>query len=135
MTATRVPGGEGAETEALDVRGPLAATLFVLPITNASVAFDLTGGNYTALKAAILAGRLLTLKADGVKVYYRWAGVTGTVDETKTAADTPANQAGVLSDGERSDERADSTTTFLMVKGSVNSGYLRIHISSVSAVP
>jgi hypothetical protein len=97
-------------------------------VTTSSVAFDLTGANYSGLLIAIKRQKVLKMKADGGNVYYQWALATGTVDETKTAASTPFNQGELLNAGEREDQIAPETAVFLMVKGSV-AGYLRITIS------
>jgi hypothetical protein len=106
-----------------------ASNKFVIPITTSSVAFNLAGANYTNLLAAIVAGKALKLKGDG-DVFYRWGTATGTVDETKTAADTPLNQAEHLFAGEREDVVAPDTATWIMVKGPVAT-FLRITISEL----
>jgi hypothetical protein len=104
-----------------------ASNFFVIPVTTSSVAFNLAGANYVNLLAAIAAGKALKFKGDG-DVYYRWGTATGTVDETKTAADTPLNQAEHLFAGERDDFAAPPTATWLMVKGPVAT-FLRITIT------
>lgn len=106
---------------------PGAGGVFVIPVTTSSVPFDLSGANYTALRAAIVAGKWLRMVAD-FDLWYRWGTATGTVDETKTAADTPLNQAESLYASERVRRVAPSTATWLMVKGEVDT-YLRITIA------
>lgn len=104
-----------------------ASGIFVIAVTTSSAAIDLSGANYTALKAAIVAGKRLRMVAD-FDLWYRWGTATGTVDETKTAADTPLNQAESLYASERVRRLAPSTATWLMVKGEVDT-YLRITIA------
>lgn len=87
-------------------------------VTASSAAIDLTGTDYTALKAAIDAGRMLTLVGGG-DIWYRWATATGTVDETKTAASTPANQGILLPAGAERAERPPRGTTWLIVKAPI----------------
>jgi hypothetical protein len=127
--------GSLIQLENYDVRGPRASLLFNVAITTSSQAIDLNGANYASLLAAIQDGRMVTLQADGGKVWYRWGTATGTVDETKTAADTPANQGAVLAADERRDERppgsGTNACTWLIVKGQV-ACTLRIYVSSVS---
>ena len=120
------------QQEGFDVRGPSAATTFNIACTNTSAAIDLSGANYTGLASALAAGRMVTLKADGGKVWYRWAAATGTVDETTTAASTPANQGVSIADGERVDERPPAGCSgWLIVKSSV-ACTLRVYVSSVN---
>lgn len=97
--------------------------IFNVAVTTSSAAIDLAGAGYEGLYTAINGGRLLTLTAQG-DVWYRWATATGTVDETKTAASTPANQGILLPGGIRVPERAppnDSGTPYkwLIVKAPV----------------
>lgn len=106
-------------------------TICNFAVTTSSVAFDLSGAAYAGLAAAIAANRYLSLWADGTKVYYRFATATGTVDQTKTLADTPLNQAEGLADGERRDVVAGTDAAWLMLKGTA-AGYLRITVSSAA---
>lgn len=113
--------------------GPTNGSVAVITVTTSSVHVDLTGASYTTLKAAIDAGRLITLKADGTDVYYRWSpNASGdTIDETMLATGgTPANQAGVIFNGERGDESPPPQTQGILVKATSIAGKLRIHISS-----
>jgi hypothetical protein len=86
-----------------------------IAVGTASAAVDLTGANYTTLKAAIDAGRFLTLCCNA-DIWYRWDTATGTVDETKTAASTPANQGILLPAGAERTERPPPGTTWIIVK-------------------
>jgi hypothetical protein len=124
--------GSEIQTENYDIRGPIATTLFNIAVTGTSAPIDLSGSNYVNLLGALQAGRMVTLAADGGNIWYRWASATGTVDQTKTAADTPANQGSVIFDGERIHERPPlGATGWLIVKGSTTCT-LRIYVSSVS---
>jgi hypothetical protein len=104
-----------------------AGGVFVIAVTTTSAAIDLSGANYTALKAAIVAGKRLRMVAD-FDLWYRWGTATGTVDETATAASTPLNQAESLYASERVRRLPPPTATWLMVKGEVDT-YLRITIA------
>lgn len=121
--------------EALDPKGPYAAAsgggnLAVIAVTTSSQAIDLTGANYACIYNAAIAGRVITLRADGAKVWYRWGSATGTADQTAVAGS--ANQTSVLADGERSDESPPKgCCAWLMIKGSA-AGYIRLHASSMS---
>lgn len=97
---------------------PSAENIFNIAVTTASAPIDLTGANYTGLKAAIDAGRMLTLLGGG-DVWYRWDDATGTVSETSTAASTPANQGILLPTGAERSGRPPRGTTFLIVKAPV----------------
>jgi hypothetical protein len=105
-----------------------AGGVFVFAVVGAtSTPFDLSGANYTALLAAIVAGKRLRMTAD-FDLWYRWGTATGTVDETATAAATPLNQAESLYASERERRVAPPTATWLMIKGEVDT-YLRITIA------
>jgi hypothetical protein len=105
-----------------------ASGIFVFAVVGGtSTPFDLSGANYTGLLAAIRAGKRLRMCAD-FDLWYRWGTATGTVDETKTAADTPLNQAESLFASERVPRIAPITATWLMIKGEADT-YLRITIA------
>lgn len=110
-----------ASEELFSPIGPTTAStggIANVAVTTSSAAIDLTGSDYTTLKAAIDAGRLLTLVGGG-EVWYRWATATGTVSETSTAASTPANQGILLPAGAERHERPPPGTTWLIVKAPV----------------
>ncbi len=94
-----------------------------------NVATDLTGANFVGLKAAIDAGRFLTLTAS-VDIWYRWDTATGTVDETTTAASTPKNQGILLPAGTRITERPPLGSTWIISKATPSAGTLCIQVSS-----
>lgn len=115
------------EKDQLTSATPGAGGVFVIAVTTTSAPIDLAGANYTALQAAIVAGKRLRMTAD-FDLWYRWGIATGTVDETKTAADTPLNQAESLYASERVRRLPPPTATWLMVKGEADT-YLRITIA------
>lgn len=115
------------EKDQLTSASPGAGGVFVIAVPTASAAIDLSGANYTALLAAIGAGKRLRMVAD-FDLWYRWGTATGTVDETKTAADTPLNQAESLYANERVRRVAPLTATWLMVKGDLAT-FLRITVA------
>lgn len=96
-----------------------------------STATDLSGANYAGLATAIAKGAVITLTAS-VDIWYRWDTATGTVDETKTAASTPANQGILLPAGTRVPERPPPGSTWLIAKATPNAGTLCVQISSKS---
>ena len=114
---------------------PATSKIFNIALAAAtSTATDLSGADYVGLKAAIDGARVLTLTAS-VDIWYRWAAATGTVDETKTAASTPANQGVLLPAGTRISERAPTglgSTPFIIAKATPNAGTLCMQISSIS---
>ena len=130
-----------AVTEFLTPTGPTASAtpsaskIFNIALTAAtSTATDLTGADYAGLLTAIQGARVLTLTAT-VDIWYRWATATGTVDETKTAASTPANQGVFLPAGSSRSLRAPiglGSTPFIIAKATPNAGTLCIEISSIS---
>lgn len=95
--------------------GPTVLNIANVAVTTSSVATDLTGASYTVLKAAIDAGRFVTICCNA-DIWYRWASATGTVDETTTAASTPSNQGILLPAGAERVERPPPGTTFLILK-------------------
>ena len=114
------------EKGALTSATPGESNIYVIAVPATSTAIDLSGANYVNLLAAIVADKVLSITAD-FDLWYRWGTATGTVDETKTAADTPLNQAETLYASERICRRAPTTATWLMVKGAVET-HLRITI-------
>ncbi len=111
---------------------PARSTIFnIAQAATTSVATDLTGTNFTGLKAAIDNGCYITLTAS-VDIWYRWASATGTVDETTTAASTPANQGILLPAGASVRECPPLGTTFLLSKATPSAGTLCVQISSRS---
>jgi len=104
-----------------EFQGPLGPTtastggIANIAVTGTSAAVDLTGANYTTLKAAIDGGRFLTLCCSA-DIWYRWDTATGTVSETSTAASTPSNQGILLPAGAERTERPPPGTTFIIVK-------------------
>jgi hypothetical protein len=112
---------------------PSASMIFNIALAAAtSTATDLTGANFAGLLSALQAGDVVTFTAT-VDIWYRWAAATGTVDETKTAADTPANQGILLPAGIRVPERWPlglGATPFLICKATPLAGTLCIQISS-----
>lgn len=126
------------QKEFFDTRGPTASAtasaskIFNITLSAAtSTATDLTGANYTGLKNAMDDGRLLTLTAQ-VDIWYRWATATGTVDETKDAGTTPANQGILLPAGIRITERAPLGASWIIAKATPTAGILCIQVSSIS---
>lgn len=109
-----------------------ASYIFNIALSAASsTATDLTGVNFTGLKTAIDKGNVVTLTAS-VDIWYRWATATGTVDETTTAASTPANQGVLLPAGMRISERPPPGASFLLAKATPSAGTLCVQISSKS---
>lgn len=112
-----------------------ASKIFNIALAAAtSTATDLTGAAYAGLLTAIQGARVLTLTAS-VDIWYRWDSATGTVDETKTAASTPANQGVLLPAGTRISERAPTglgATPFIIAKATPIAGTLSIQVSSIS---
>jgi len=130
---------DSAVTEFLSPVGPSASAtasasrIFNIALSAAtSTATDLTGASYTGLATAISKENTVTLTAS-VDIWYRWSVGTGTVDETKTAASTPANQGVLLPAGATRTERPPLGTTFLLAKATPNAGTLCVEISSYSA--
>lgn len=120
------PLGPSAAATAADSR------IFNIALSAATnTATDLTGANYVGLLNAINGGRFLTLTAS-VDIWYRWATATGTVDETTTAASTPANQGILLPAGSRITERPPTGATFLIAKATPNTGTLCVQVASRS---
>ena len=112
---------------ALTSATPGASGVFVFAVTEKSNAFDLSKAEYANLLAAIQSQKLLSITAD-YDLWYRWGTESGTVDETKTAEDTPLDQAESLYASERLPPRiAPSLATWLMVKGEADT-CLRITI-------
>jgi hypothetical protein len=114
---------------------PSASRLFNIAVAATSTATDLSGAAYAGLLTAINGERVITLTAS-VDIWYRWDSATGTVDETKTAASTPANQGALLPAGMQISRRAPpglGATPFLIAKGVPNAGTLCVEISSISA--
>ncbi len=97
-----------------------------------NVATDLSGAAYTGLATAISGARYLTLTAT-VNLWYRWDTATGTVDETTTAASTPANQGVPLLAGQRITEMAPRGATWIIAKATPSAGTLCIQVSSRGA--
>ncbi len=125
-------------TEFLTPVGPWASAtaalggIFNIALAAAtSTATDLTGASYTGLATAIAKGAVLTLTAS-VDIWYRWDTATGTVDETKTAASTPANQGILLPAGRSISERPPPGYTWLIAKATPGAGTLCVQISSKS---
>src|SRR4029077_21016631 len=77
----------GTESGALTSATAGASGIFVIAVTTSIAPIDLSGANSAGLLRAIQAGKALSLSAD-FDLWYRWGTATGTVDETKTAADT-----------------------------------------------
>jgi hypothetical protein len=112
---------------------PLASRIFNIALAAAtSTATDLTGANYTGLALCISKENVLTLTAS-VDIWYRWATATGTVDETTTAASTPANQGVLLPAGSKISERPPLGATWLLAKATPSAGTLCIQVASLSA--
>lgn len=110
---------------------PSSSRIFNIALAAATnVATDLSGANYTGLQTAINAGQVITLSFTA-DTWYRWAAATGTVDETTTAASTPANQGVFVAAGSRISERPPLGTTFLIAKATPTLGTLSVQISSV----
>ncbi len=127
-----------AITEFLTPVGPwasatpsLSGTFNIALAAATSTATDLTGANYTGLATAISKGATITLTAS-VDIWYRWDTATGTVDETKTAAVTPAQQGILLSAGKSVVERPPPGYTWIIAKATPNAGTLCVQISSKS---
>ncbi len=108
------------------------ARVFNVVAATLSAAVDLSGAGYEGLYTAIQAGHLLTLTSS-VDIWYRWATATGTVDETKTAASTPANQGILLPQGTRIPERVPpGAYKWLILKAPAAAGILCIQVSAMS---
>lgn len=111
---------------------PASSTIFNIALAAATnTPIDMTGADYTGLATAIAKGSVITLTAS-VDIWYRWATATGTVDETKTAASTPANQGILLPAGSRVPERPPPGATWLIAKATPSAGTLCVQISSKS---
>ncbi len=109
---------------------PSTSRIFNIALAAAtSTATDISGANYAGLYSEINGGRFVTLTAS-VDIWYRWASATGTVDETTTAASTPANQGILLPAGSRVTERPPLNTTFLIAKATPTAGTLCVQVSS-----
>ncbi len=109
---------------------PATSRIFNIALLAAtSTATDISGANYAGLYSEINGGRFVTLTAS-VDIWYRWASATGTVDETTTAASTPANQGILLPAGARVTERPPPNTTFLIAKATPTAGTLCVQVSS-----
>jgi hypothetical protein len=90
---------------------------------NTAAQFDLAGAAYAGLKTAIDAGKGLTLKAT-TGCLYNWGTGSITIAAASTAAVNPATQGVPMFDGERSDERAPSGTTYMNILGGAVAGTL-----------
>ncbi len=130
---------DSAVTEFLSPVGPSASgtpstsRIFNIALAAAtSTAIDLSGANYAGLATAIAKENVVTLTAS-VDIWYRWSAATGTVDETTTAASTPANQGVLLPAGTKLSERPPLGTVFLLAKATPSAGTLCVQISSYSA--
>jgi hypothetical protein len=91
----------------------------------------LSGANYVGLFTALSNGCYVTLTAT-VDIWYRWDSATGTVDETKTAASTPANQGVLLPAGASVRELVPQGCSWLIAKATPNAGTLCVQVSSRS---
>lgn len=118
--------------KAADVVGPVQGRTGCFAVTTSSVALDL---NTLFAAAGGIRNKIVTLKAEGCKVYYVWAADgTGSVDPAATGV--AATTAQYLSDGERSDEEqplddAGNPLDFIEFRcEAAGSGFLRVHISS-----
>jgi hypothetical protein len=110
---------------------PSASRIFNIALAaTTNTPIDLTGSDYVGLKTAIDGGKMLTLTPSG-DVWYRWATATGTVDPTKTAASTPANQGVLLPSGIRVPERPPLGATWIIAYAAV-ACTLCIQVSSLS---
>lgn len=114
---------------------PASSAIFNIALSAAtSTATDLSGADYAGLLTALAKGAVVTLTAT-VDIWYRWSTATGTVDETKTAASTPANQGIFLPAGSRVSERPPpgwTTALWLLAKATPNAGTLCVQVSSKS---
>lgn len=127
-----------AITEFLTPVGPWASAaaassgIFNIALAaDTSTATDLTGASYTGLATAIAKGAVITLTST-CDIWYRWDTATGTVDQTKTAASTPANQGVLLPAGARVPERPPPGYTWLLAKAIGQAGTLVVQVSSKS---
>jgi hypothetical protein len=112
---------------------PANGSIFNIALSAASsTATDLSGANFVGLYNALQNGCYVTLTAS-VDIWYRWDVATGTVDETKTAASTPANQGILLPAGIRVPEMVPRGCFWIIAKATPNAGTLCIQISSQSA--
>lgn len=109
---------------------PANGAIFNIALAAAtSTATDLSGSNYVGLYNALQNGCYITLTAS-VDLWYRWDTATGTVDETKTAASTPANQGVLLPSGASVTRMVPRGCSWLIAKAVPNAGTLCVEISS-----
>lgn len=121
------PTGPGAGSAT-----PSASRLFRITVGAATAVSVNIGSdaNFAGLLAAIVAGKLLTIKAN-VDMLYNWATAAITIAATSTAAVTPATQGMPIFAGERADERAGAgtATTFLNILGGTAAGTFSVAIA------
>lgn len=108
------------------------STIFNIALgAGSSTATDLSGANYTGLLNALQNGCYVTFTAS-TDLWYRWDTATGTVDETKNAATTPANQGIFKAYGSTWTELMPRGCSWIIAKATPNAGVLCVQISSQS---
>jgi hypothetical protein len=108
---------------------PSASKIFGVAFTaNGNVSADLTANAYVGLKAAIVAGKLLVLKATA-GCHYNWATTNITIAAASTAASSPQTQGVPMFDGGESPERAPIDSTVLNILGGPVAGTLYAYIA------
>jgi ABC-type transporter Mla subunit MlaD len=118
------PLGPGAGTAT-----PSTSKIFNVSFTaSAAQQVDIGGANYTGLKAAIDAGKLIMLKATA-SVWYHWGTAGVNVSTSAAAGNNPNLQAIPLFDGGESPERPPVGSTFLNLRGGSVDGFLCIYIA------